>query len=79
MFLSLVCTTLVALAPRATNTELSIPFEKYVLESNGLEVILSQDHDLPIVSVNLWYHAGPINEAPGRTGFSNTAFPEIPF
>ena len=41
------------------------------LESNGLEVILSEDHSLPIVAVNLWYHAGPINEAPGRTGFAH--------
>ncbi|OGQ88281.1 MAG: hypothetical protein A2289_22965 [Deltaproteobacteria bacterium RIFOXYA12_FULL_58_15] len=49
----------------------SLPFEKYVLESNGLEVILSPDHDLPIVAVNIWYHAGPINEAPGRTGFAH--------
>ncbi len=50
---------------------LAIPHEKYILPSNGLEVILSQDRDLPIVAVNLWYHAGPINEAPGRTGFAH--------
>src|SRR3954468_23488540 len=34
-----------------------IAFEKYVLE-NGLEVILSEDHRLPLTAVNLWYHVG---------------------
>lgn len=45
-------------------------FEKYSLP-NGLEVILSEDHRLPLVAVNLWYHVGPANEEPGRTGFAH--------
>jgi len=48
----------------------TIPFEKYKLE-NGLEVILSEDHTLPLVSVNIWYHVGPANEKAGRTGFAH--------
>jgi len=48
----------------------TIPFEKYKLK-NGLEVILSEDHTLPLVSVNLWYHVGPANEKAGRTGFAH--------
>src|SRR5262245_4391098 len=47
-----------------------IVFEKYSLP-NGLEVILSEDHRLPMVAVNLWYHVGPANEEPGRTGFAH--------
>jgi len=47
-----------------------LKFEKYRLE-NGLEVILSEDHRLPMVAVNLWYHVGPANELPGRTGFAH--------
>ena len=47
-----------------------IDFEKYTL-ANGLEVILSEDHRLPLVAVNLWYHVGPANEEPGRTGFAH--------
>jgi zinc protease len=47
-----------------------LKFEKYKLE-NGLEVILSEDHRLPLVAVNLWYHVGPANEVPGRTGFAH--------
>src|ERR1700690_3220439 len=47
-----------------------LKFEKYKLD-NGLEVILSEDHRLPLVAVNLWYHVGPVNEAAGRTGFAH--------
>jgi zinc protease len=47
-----------------------IRFEKYTLP-NGLEVILSEDHRLPLVAVNLWYHVGPMYEKPGRTGFAH--------
>lgn len=49
---------------------LSIPFEKYTLP-NGLEVILSEDHRLPVVAVNLWYHVGGFHEEPGRSGFAH--------
>ena len=38
---------------------------------NGLKVILSQDRRLPVVAVNIWYHVGPANELPGRTGFAH--------
>ncbi len=31
-----------------------LKFEKYKLD-NGLEVIFSEDHRLPMVAVNLWY------------------------
>lgn len=48
----------------------TFPIEKYTLP-NGLEVILVEDHKLPLVAVNLWYHVGPANEAPGLTGFAH--------
>ncbi|WP_273028305.1 M16 family metallopeptidase [Massilia timonae] len=48
----------------------SIAFEKTVLP-NGLQLILVEDKRLPIVAVNLWYHVGPANEAPGLTGFAH--------
>jgi len=47
-----------------------IKFEKYTLP-NGLTVITHEDHRLPLVSVDLWYHVGPLNERPGRTGFAH--------
>ena len=57
--------------PAATANDIPrLQFEKYTLP-NGLEVILSQDKRLPMVAVNLWYHVGPANEEPGRTGFAH--------
>src|SRR5512139_4100218 len=47
-----------------------LQFQKYKLK-NGLEVILMEDHRLPLVAVNLWYHVGPANERPGLTGFAH--------
>ncbi|MGI4842219.1 MAG: M16 family metallopeptidase [Janthinobacterium lividum] len=48
----------------------TVAFEKTTL-SNGLQVILVEDRRLPIVAVNIWYHVGPANEAPGLTGFAH--------
>ena len=47
-----------------------INFEKHVLP-NGLQVILHEDHTLPVVSVNVWYHVGSKDEQLGKTGFAH--------
>ena len=47
-----------------------IPVEQYALP-NGLRVVLSKDHAIPLVAVNLWYHVGSANEREGRTGFAH--------
>lgn len=47
-----------------------IPVESSHL-SNGLHVVLSEDHTAPIVAVNLWYHVGSANERLERTGFAH--------
>ena len=54
--------------PAAAAPQLEI--EKYTLP-NGLEVILVENHKQPLVAVNIWYHVGPANEAPGLTGFAH--------
>jgi zinc protease len=38
---------------------------------NGLDVILCEDHTIPAVAVNIWYHVGSKNEKKGRTGFAH--------
>jgi len=63
-------TTVGAWSAPTTVVAPQIKFEKYTLK-NGLEVILSEDHRLPLVAVDLWYHVGPANERPGRTGFAH--------
>ena len=64
----------VAAAPQgAVSTEagqIAVRQEKFTL-ANGFEVILVEDHRLPLVAFNLWVHAGPRNEAQGQTGFAH--------
>ena len=50
--------------------EIDIPYQKFVL-SNGLTLIVHEDHKAPIVAVNVWYHVGSKNEKPGKTGFAH--------
>jgi zinc protease len=38
---------------------------------NGLTVILHEDHTVPMVAVNVWYHVGSGYEKPGKTGFAH--------
>jgi len=47
-----------------------VPFEKRTL-ANGLDVIVHEDHRLPLVAVSVWYHVGSHNERPGKTGFAH--------
>ena len=47
-----------------------IPFSKRTLD-NGLDVVVHEDHHVPIVAVNVWYHVGSRNERPGNTGFAH--------
>jgi len=56
-------------SPRAQTT-LQVPFTQFTLP-NGLSVILHEDHSVPLVSINVWYHVGSANERPGRTGFAH--------
>lgn len=49
---------------------LAVPFRQVTLD-NGLNVILHQDHTVPVVTVNMWYHVGSASERPGRTGFAH--------
>jgi zinc protease len=69
--LLLVTFTVISLGAQAPTSDVpKLDIEKYTL-ANGLEVILSEDHRVPLVGVDVWYHVGPAHEAPGRTGFAH--------
>jgi zinc protease len=38
---------------------------------NGLEVLILEDHAVPLVTVQVWYRVGSRNERPGITGISH--------
>jgi zinc protease len=58
------------LAAVSSAAAVEVPFTRHEL-SNGLTVILHEDHRLPLVAVNLWYHVGSADEPPGRSGFAH--------
>ncbi|MBP6078567.1 MAG: insulinase family protein [Xanthomonadales bacterium] len=49
---------------------LAIQHETFTLD-NGLRVVVHEDHSVPLVAVNFWYHVGSRNEQRGRTGFAH--------
>src|SRR5207237_6945546 len=48
----------------------TIAHQPFVLD-NGLILIIHEDHSVPVVGVNLWYHVGSRNEQRGKTGFAH--------
>jgi zinc protease len=59
-----------AVSSAAVAAEPTLKFEKYQLK-NGLTVLLSEDHRLPQVAVDVWYHVGAANQTPGHSGFAH--------
>ncbi len=47
-----------------------VPIQQFQLQ-NGLRVIMSEDHSVPVVSVAVYYNTGSRNERVGRTGFAH--------
>jgi zinc protease len=39
--------------------------------SNGLKVILLENHEVPVIDLQIWYHVGGKDELPGHTGFAH--------
>lgn len=48
----------------------STQIEQFTL-SNGLRVVLNEDHSVPVVSAAVYYDVGSRNEREGRTGFAH--------
>jgi zinc protease len=39
--------------------------------ANGLQVILLENHSVPVIDLQIWYHVGGKDEKPGHTGFAH--------
>ncbi len=55
---------------RLSAQSLRVPYQTFTLP-NGLQVIVHEDHSVPVVAVNTWFHVGSSDEQPGRTGFAH--------
>lgn len=69
LFLLLFFFSMTAFLRAQEKKEPLFPFTQYQL-NNGLNVILSEDYSLPLVSIVVAYRVGSINEQQGRTGLA---------
>lgn len=58
-----------ALAPGGSVQPL-FPVAEFTL-TNGLQLLVVEDHHCPIVAVQVWYHVGSVDEPEGRRGFAH--------
>jgi zinc protease len=57
-------------ATPAAAQDVGIPYRSFDL-SNGLTLLVHEDHTVPMAAVDVWYHVGSGYEQPGRTGFAH--------
>jgi zinc protease len=68
--LGMVALFLAAAVAQASKNAGKIDYKEYKLD-NGLRVILSEDHSVPVVAVDIWYHVGSAYEEEGHSGFAH--------
>ncbi len=68
--LSIAACTLAPQFAGAQATRLRVPFTLDTLP-NGLTLIVHEDHSVPVVTTNVWFHVGSGDEKVGRTGFAH--------
>ncbi|HXB41193.1 MAG TPA: pitrilysin family protein [Bacteroidia bacterium] len=61
---------LVETVEKKSNDEIVIPYKKYIL-SNGMTLIIHEDHSDPIIYLDVTYHVGSNREQQGRSGFAH--------
>jgi zinc protease len=59
-----------AQSPSAEVRPPKLEFTTHTL-ANGLQVILLEDHTVPVIDLQVWYHVGGKDELPGHTGFAH--------
>ena len=71
-FAAILATPVVAQAPAAAPAVRppKLDFTAHKL-SNGLQVVLLENHAVPVIDLQVWYHVGSKDEQPGRTGFAH--------
>jgi zinc protease len=58
--------------PATASTPIDLSIERYRL-GNGLEVILHEDHAVPLVYTGVRYHVGARDDLPGKSGLAHLA------
>ncbi len=66
--LALTAPALAVEALKVTPPKLEVQSHKL---ANGLQVLMYEDHSVPVASVEVWYHVGSKDERKGRSGFAH--------
>ena len=62
---------LFAASAAASSVKLPLTDIHEVKLDNGLRALIVENHEAPVIDVQVWYHVGSKNEPPGRTGFAH--------
>lgn len=68
--LLLAAATLAIAAALPAKAQELVPYKQFTL-TNGLRVVVHEDHNTPKVAVAVWYHVGSMNEPEGKSGFAH--------
>ena len=63
-------TRLIETVTKKDNNDIVIPYKKYEL-SNGMKLLIHEDHSDPVIYVDVTYHVGSAREQQGRSGFAH--------
>jgi len=70
MILATSCLLITACNPLIEGMGIRLQMDRRLL-TNGLNVLLIEDHTVPVVSYQTWYRAGSVDESYGTTGISH--------
>ena len=68
LLLALTAPAMAADALKVTPPKLEVREHKL---ANGLDLLMYEDHSVPVATVEVWYHVGSKNEQKGRSGFAH--------
>src|SRR5580704_17621693 len=60
--------------PSVTTTAAARPAQLQIVTrtlDNGLRLVMVENHNAPVISLQMWYHVGSKDERPGHTGFAH--------
>jgi zinc protease len=62
-----------ALLNRPANALVALPHSTIRTKdlANGLRILMVEDHEAPVINIQVWYHVGSKNELRGKTGFAH--------
>ncbi len=70
--MSLGCAAPVLAAPPPPEITRPRPLDiKSHMLTNGLRLVMVEEHSAPVINLQVWYHVGSKDERPGRTGFAH--------